>query len=622
MQIMKKQENAARYRAGVAALLLTALFLASGTSAHAQTAQNLFEQHCASCHQGHFGLSGAAYEWQRDHAVAKVASLIREGLPQDGMPSFAGTLSDTQILALATLVQPEVAAPIADRQISVLSLNPEISANYQITVSEDTPDLRYLGHIDGGSQVCFDNLDMTGVNSVELHYARGTDETGRFAMIVIDSSGLGQRLNLGEKALPSSGGWETFKSARVGFSQTVQGRRTFCFMGLEGGGIFNLAHFTLSAKSGENDGVTWRPDRVAEHFSAGGHHFALERVGEAPVELWAMTFLPDGTIAATQKNGGLLLFRNGERLGPVTGTPPVWNRSQGGMLAVLPHPDYAKNGWLYLSYSDMGENNTTMTRIVRGQLDGLKWVNQQTIYQAPAEFYSEYYAHFGSRMVIQKGYIYFSVGDRGQGEQAQSKASPFGKIHRLHDDGRVPKDNPFVAVEGAQASVWSYGHRNPQGMAIHPKTGDIWSAEHGPAGGDEVNLIRKGLNYGWPLVSHGVQYDGTVISESPYLEGTEPPLHHWTPSIAVSQIHFYTGNKFPAWRNHLLVGTLGQQEMRLLRLNGKRVVGEELLLKNLGRIRDVVNGPDGYPYLVLNQPNGSIYRLVPISDSKKAKSSP
>lgn len=593
------------------------LLLAFSVSSSSGAAEALFDKHCGSCHSGHFGLSGTPYQWQRSNTDEGIAGIIRNGLPADGMPAFGATLSDGEIASLAHFVrtQPSEASPGSlGRPMDATALNPELSSNYQIASSEEDPDLHYLGHIDGGSQVCYDNLDMTGVNSVEFHYARGTDETGRFAITVIDSSGLGRRINLGEKTFASTGGWEEFRTARVGLSQTVTGRHTFCFTGINGGGIFNLTHFTLSPKPGENDGITWQVEAVADHFSGGGYDFTLEMVAESPVELWALSFLPDGAIVATQKNGGLLLFRNGEWLGPVRGTPPVWNRSQGGLLAVLPHPDYTENGWLYLTYSDVAEDDTTMTRVVRGQLDGLRWVNQQTIYRAPAEFYSEYYAHFGSRMAFRDGYIYFSVGDRGQADLAQSVDNPFGKIHRLHDDGRVPEDNPFVGDENAQASIWSYGHRNPQGMTSHPHSGDIWSAEHGPRGGDEVNLIEKGLNYGWPLVSHGTHYDGTIISESPYLEGTEPPIHHWTPSIAVSQIDFYTGDQFPQWRNHLLVGSLGQQEMRLLKLEGNRVVGEEVLLQNLGPIRDVLNGPDGHPYLILNRPNGAIYRLIPASD--------
>lgn len=613
-----RNEGGTRYRAGLAALLI-----ALGACVHAQTAEDLFDQHCASCHSDHFGRSGAAHVWQRDPELAEVIEVIRDGLPQDGMPGYAEALSAAEVLALARLIQPQAARePIADRQVDAMSLNATISTNYRITPSDDDPNLRYLGYIDGGSQVCYDDVDMTGVNSVELHYARGTDETGRFALVVMDPSGLGQRINLGEKTLPSSGGWETFTNARVGLSRAVQGRCTFCFMGIDGGGIFNLLHFTLSGKTGENDGLSWQARQAAERYSAGGYDFALEPIGEAPVELWAMSFLPDGTLVATQKNGGLLLFRDGQRLGPVTGTPPVWNRSQGGLMAVLPHPDYANNGWLYLSYSDMGDNNTTMTRIVRGRLNGLRWVDQETIYQAPVQFYTDYYAHFGSRIAFHDGYVFFSVGDRGQAEKAQSVDNPFGKIHRLHEDGRVPEDNPFVAVEGAEASIWSYGHRNPQGMAIHPETGALWSAEHGPMGGDEVNLVQKGLNYGWPVATHGINYDGTTIAESPYKDGVEPPLHHWTPSIAVSQIHFYTGDRFPGWRHRLLVGTLGQQEMRLLRLDGRKVVAEDVLLQNLGPIRDVVDGPDGFPYLVINQPNGTIYRLVPSKKPGAAKAPP
>ena len=229
-----------------------------------------------------------------------------------------------------------------------------------------------------------------------------------------------------------------------------------------------------------------------------------------------------------------------------------------------------------------------------------------------ARFYTDHYAHFGSRIAFLDGYVYFSVGERQQPQLAQDLSTPYGKIHRLHDDGRVPRDNPFAARAGALPSIWSYGHRNPQGLTRHTRAPEIWSVEHGPKGGDELNLLRRAANYGWPLVSFGTHYDGKPVGDSPYLEGVEPPIHHWTPSIAVSQAEFYDGKVFPDWRGQALVGSLGSEELRLVQLRGHQVLNDRLLLKGQGRIRDVTVGPDGYPYLLLNDTKAEIYRLRPV----------
>jgi glucose/arabinose dehydrogenase len=254
-----------------------------------------------------------------------------------------------------------------------------------------------------------------------------------------------------------------------------------------------------------------------------------------------------------------------------------------------------------------------MTRVVRGKLQGLNWIEQQDIYRAEDRFYTQDYAHFGSRMAFDNGYIYFSVGERQNPKRAQELNFPYGKIHRLFEDGRVPTDNPFAGRTDALASIWSYGHRNPQGMTRHPKTGEIFAAEHGPKGGDEINLVRKGLNYGWPLVSHGTHYDGKAVGPSAYLDGIEPPVYHFTPSIAISQIEYYEGNQFPEWKGALLVASLGQQELHLVRLQDSKVLSDQLLFKGFGRIRDVLAGPDGHPYVVLNQFSGAVYRMRPVS---------
>lgn len=518
-------------------------------------------------------------------------------------------------IALTTAASPIAAAEVSSRvgaTIEAESLNRQLSANYHVAEDEVHDGLRYVGYVDGGSVLCYDDVDLTGVRSIALEYARGIDDPGRFGILAVDDSGLGPRTNLGEADSVFTDGWNEYASHRVGLSREIGGVHSLCLFGVEGGGIFNLDRFTLSDKPGENDGVTVTFDTaIPPVLSAAGHEFTLEKVAEVPTELWAMAFLPDSSLVTTQKNGWLLLVRQSGEVVHIEGTPAVWNRSQGGLLDVQPHPDYESNGWLYLTFSDVGDDDTTMTRVVRGRIAGHEWVDQEDIYVAPRQFYSEAYAHFGSRLAFAGGYVYFGIGDRMEREQAQDLGRPNGKIHRLHADGTVPEDNPFAGDASALPSIWSYGHRNPQGMTVRPADGSIWSAEHGPAGGDEVNLLRKGRNYGWPLVSFGIHYDGTPVSDSPYREGIEPPVHHWTPSIGVSQVEFYTGDVFPGWRGHLFAASLGRQRLHLLRIDGDEVTGDELLFQGLGRIRDVTNGPDGSPYVVLNGPNGTIYRLVP-----------
>jgi glucose/arabinose dehydrogenase len=283
-------------------------------------------------------------------------------------------------------------------------------------------------------------------------------------------------------------------------------------------------------------------------------------------------------------------------------------------------PDYAENGWIYLAYShaleaEAGQKRPpAMTRIVRGRLKDHAWVDQEVIYEAPHATYRTTRHHYGCRIVFDPdGYLYFGIGDRGAQDQAQDLGKPNGKMHRLHRDGRVPRDNPFVWRDGALASIYSYGHRNPQGLAVHPVTGRVWDTEHGPMGGDELNLITPGRNYGWPVVTYGLNYNGTVISELTRKEGMEVPNLYWKPSIAVCGLDFYRGDKFPKWKNRLLVGALKYEEVDLLDIEGDRVIHQETILKNAGRVRDVACGPDGLVYVVLNQP-GMVLRLSPIRE--------
>ena len=328
---------------------------------------------------------------------------------------------------------------------------------------------------------------------------------------------------------------------------------------------------------------------------------------------WGLAFLPDGRMIVTERPGRLRFITPGQPPGEaVTGLPRVWAQQDGGLMDVALHPDFAKNGWIYLSYADPGlKKGASMTAIVRGRVRGSNWVDQETLYKAPPELYWDDNTHFGSRFLFDReGHLFYSIGDRGHQDDAQDLSLPNGKIHRIHDDGRIPKDNPFVGRAGALPSIWTYGNRNPQGLAWHPVTGELWSSEHGPRGGDELNRIEPGRNYGWPVITYGMNYDGTPITDKTAQEGMEQPVMQWTPSIAVCAIQFYTGGRFPGWKNDLFVTALAHQELRRLVIEGNKVVHQEVLFKDLGRVRDVVNGPDGTLYVVLNDP-GRIVRMVP-----------
>jgi glucose/arabinose dehydrogenase len=252
-----------------------------------------------------------------------------------------------------------------------------------------------------------------------------------------------------------------------------------------------------------------------------------------------------------------------------------------------------------------------MTKIVRGRIRNHEWLDEQVLFEAPEETYRTTRVHFGTRIVFDpQGHLYFSIGDRGGGPQAQDLSRPNGKIHRINRDGTIPADNPFINHPTALPSIFSYGHRNPQGISVHPETGRVWASEHGPMGGDELNLISEGANYGWPEITYGLNYNGAIISELTYKEGMEQPILYWKPSTAVCGIEFYQGAFFPKWDNRLLVGALKYEDVRLLNIEGSRVMHEEVILKNAGRVRDVTSGPDGAIYVVLNNPD-IILRLTP-----------
>jgi glucose/arabinose dehydrogenase len=340
--------------------------------------------------------------------------------------------------------------------------------------------------------------------------------------------------------------------------------------------------------------------------------FRLETVAEGVATPWGLDFLPDGRILVTEKSGKLRIIDKGQLVAePVTGVPAVLDRGQGGLLDVGVHPDYAKNGWIYLSFSDPGADGSAMTKVVRGKLKGNAFVDVQDIYKAPAELYTKGPNHFGSRFVFdRKGHVYFSIGERGQAPDAQELTKPNGKVHRIREDGSIPKDNPFVGKAPALASIYTYGNRNPQGLALNPATGVVWDVEHGPRGGDELNIIRAGHNYGWPVITYGMNYNGTPWTDITAKEGMDQPITYWTPSLAVSSLAFYNGDKFPQWKGQILLASLAFQELRRLEISGEQVTHQEVLFKDVGRLRDMVVGPDGYVYIAFNQPD-RVARLVP-----------
>ena len=352
------------------------------------------------------------------------------------------------------------------------------------------------------------------------------------------------------------------------------------------------------------------------------HDYRVVDVAQGFERPWSIAFLPGGDMLVTELPGRLRIVREGKLLEePVAGVPEVLAQGQGGLLDVVPHPDFASNRLIYLSFSKpLADSEGATTAVVRGWFENDRLTEVEQIFEAD----SRGRGHYGCRLAFDgNGYLFITVGDRQipprgdlESHPAQDLSNHHGTVIRIHDDGRVPTDNPFVDRAGIQPEIWSYGHRNAQGLAIHPETGDIWINEHGPLGGDELNLIHPGLNYGWPVVGYGVNYrSGTAIHEGIYREGMEPPVYFWVPSIATSGMLIYTGDRFPAWHGNFFVGGLSGQQLARLTLDGQEVEQEETLHSGRGRIRDVRQGPDGYIYLAIDDRQGGltpVVRLEPV----------
>jgi aldose sugar dehydrogenase len=359
-------------------------------------------------------------------------------------------------------------------------------------------------------------------------------------------------------------------------------------------------------------------------FDTNAQKIRVVTVAEGLSNPWSLAFLPNGDMLVTERTGGLRVIRHGV-LAPerITGTPEVRYRNHGGMMDIALHPRFAENNLLYLTYSKPREKDAT-TALMRARFDGARLVDATDIFIADAWTTSD--VNFGSRLAFDRdGLLYMTIGERNnpfpqnQGMSAQDLNTHMGKVLRLRDDGSVPADNPFVGRSGHKPEIYSYGHRNPQGIAIHPQTGAVWASEHGPLGGDEVNVILPGRNYGWPLITYGRNYDGTILTDETKRDGMEQPRFYWVPSIGITNLLFYTGDRFPMWRGQLLVAGHGAMLIQRVRMEGRGTNERESILTPVlrRRFRDIRQGPDGLLYVVASdkandQPNtGAILRIEP-----------
>jgi glucose/arabinose dehydrogenase len=343
------------------------------------------------------------------------------------------------------------------------------------------------------------------------------------------------------------------------------------------------------------------------------HNFTVATVVEGLEHPWSIAWLPDGRMLVTERGGRLRVVSRDFKLDPkpIEGLPKIVVGGQGGLFDVVLHPAYKDNGWIYISYSGPGDGGHG-TELLRAKLDGHRLTDQQVLFRLQPKSSTGH--HFGGRIVFDgKGHVFLTLGDRGEQQRAQRLNDHAGSVIRLNEDGSVPKDNPFVGRRDAKPEIFTIGNRNMQGAALHPETRELWTHEHGPQGGDEVNVMRAGRNYGWPVVTYGVSYGtGTKIGEGTRKAGIEHPLHYWVPSIAPSGMAFYEGDKFPGWRGNILVGSLKDDMLVRLELDGEKVVKEERMLRGtLGRIRDVRVGPDGFVYLLTDERRGVVARLEP-----------
>ncbi|HEY2435059.1 MAG TPA: PQQ-dependent sugar dehydrogenase [Vicinamibacterales bacterium] len=416
--------------------------------------------------------------------------------------------------------------------------------------------------------------------------------------------------------------------------------------------IWQMVAYIRTQAANLKDKPVYVPDPDGQIIKSEKQAFKVEIIARNLETPWALAFLPDGRLLISERPGRIRIVDKDGKMEPegVKGLPKVWEKQDGGLFDIEVHPDYAKagNGWIYISYSETlagwtpppppdpnaappapapgqggrgrGPSNDppSMTVIMRGRLNASnEFVDQQVLFRAPKELYSQTNAHYGSRFLFDKqNHLFFSLGEKMQMANAQDLSVATGKIHRINDDGTVPKDNPYVGQPNVVQSIWSYGHRNPQGLAWDPVTGQLWESEHGPTGGDEINIIEPKHNYGWGVATKGVQPGITKTSEP----GMDDPIRYWTPSVAPSGIVFYTGTKYPGWKNDLFVSCLAGQQLKRLEIKDGKVLHEEQVFNTFGRVHDVIQGPDGLLYVTLQLPGqvlsastpGMVARLVPV----------
>lgn len=353
-------------------------------------------------------------------------------------------------------------------------------------------------------------------------------------------------------------------------------------------------------------------------FHSRQHDFNVAVVVDGLDHPWGMAFLPNGDLLITERTGSLRLVKNWNLVKEkVTGLPDIQEIGQGGLMGITLHPDFKNNRWLYLTYAGK-DKRIFGTEVIRGRLQGMTLTDVETIFKALPK--ADGGRHFGSRLLFAPdGSLFISLGDRGfspaegQEHPAQHLDNHLGSLIRINDDGSVPEDNPFVDRPDAKPEIYTYGNRNMQGMVLHPETKEVWTHEHGPQGGDEINIMRAGVNYGWPVITYGVNYGiGTKIGEGTHKQGMEQPVYKWVPSIAPSGMMFYNGDKFPDWQGDLFTGSLKFGVLVRTVTSSNKITSEERLLDfAFGRIRDVIEGPDGYIYLLTDDSNGKLLRMTP-----------
>ncbi|HBH49108.1 MAG TPA: hypothetical protein DDX98_10730 [Bacteroidales bacterium] len=384
---------------------------------------------------------------------------------------------------------------------------------------------------------------------------------------------------------------------------------------------FDIAFTDEEVKALTNFILTESQKPIAERESisptnvSGGQGVWAETVVSDLEIPWGLEFLPNGDLLIAERGGRLLRFTSDKKLEEISGLPKIKVGGQGGLMDLQLHPDYENNGWLYISYSYFGDNNKNAgnTAIIRCRLDKNKLVDIEHLYKGVPVSTTQH--HYGSRIEFDnEGYMYFAIGDRGKRSVfPQTLDNSNGKMHRLKDDGAIPSDNPFYGQAGVEQSIYSYGHRNIQGIAKHPVTGEIWTHEHGPKGGDEINISRAGKNYGWPVISYGINYNGTKFTDDTAKPGMEQPMIYYVPSIAPCGMAFVTSDRYKGWENNLLIGSLRFKYLERCVVTENDVITQERLLEGIGRVRNVRVSPDGYIYVAVETP-GKILKLIPVDE--------